>query len=131
MLVRGSFLACLCVGAFVRGGAHLVVVRTKPRRGGALGKRAQGPRQRQRQKSKRQGKGKRLSKGRRVHQGKGCLCSRASRHIYKELQSILSWVAIVPGSLVFISLLYYCFEISNIYLSLLLVFPMGVFPGSC
>jgi hypothetical protein len=54
-----------------------------------------------------------------------------SRHIYRELQSILSWVAIVPGSLLFISLLYSCFEILNIYLSLLLVFPMGVFPGSC
>jgi hypothetical protein len=55
--------------------------------------------------------------------------SSSSRHIYKELQSIMSWVAIVPGSLVFISLLYSCFEISNIYLSLLLVSPMGFFQG--
>jgi hypothetical protein len=61
----------------------------------------------------------------------GCKPS-SSRHIYKELQSIQSWVAIVPGSLVFISLLYSCFEISKyIHLSLTGFPPWGVFPGSC
>jgi hypothetical protein len=76
--------------------------------------------------------------GKEAHLEQGCKASThlavqeghkpsSSRHIYKELQSIQSWVAIVPGSLVFISLLYSCFEISK-YIHLSLTgFPHGGF----
>jgi hypothetical protein len=56
----------------------------------------------------------------------GCKPS-SNRHIYKEFQTIQSWVAIVPGSLVFISFLYSSFEISK-YIHLSLTgFPHGGF----
>jgi hypothetical protein len=71
----------------------------------------QSPRKRAKARDKEEGK--RLSKGRRVHQGKGRLCSRASRHINKELQSIQVWLLLYQVHLYFLSLLYLCFEVSK------------------
>jgi hypothetical protein len=101
-------------GVFARGGAHLSIVRTKPRREALLcrgcktkGKgKGQGFKQRQRQ---RQAQGKR-AKGLAREEGrtkaKGALLQWASRHIFKGLQSIQEWLLLYQVHLYMFSLLY-------------------------
>jgi hypothetical protein len=84
----------------------------------------------------RQGKGIRIktkaSKGRKAHQGKGCLTSKG---LWGGLQGTPRHprvVAIVPGSLVYVSCVVHFSLRPSIYICSKLVFPMGGgFPGSC
>jgi hypothetical protein len=101
---------------FARGGAHLSIVRTKPRREALLCK---GCKTKGKGKGKGQGSSKGKGKGKHKERGakglareeghtkaKGAFLQWASRHIFKGLQSIQVWLLLYQVHLYMFSLLY-------------------------
>jgi hypothetical protein len=74
------------------------------------------------------------SKRKKAHQGKGCLTSQGLWESLRGTPRHQRVVAIVPGSLVYVSCVVHFSLRPSIYICSKLVFPMGGgggFPGSC
>jgi hypothetical protein len=75
--------------------------------------------------------GQRLSKVKGAHQGKGRLVLRlAGTSLRNSITSLRISLDCIKFP-VYLLVVAFAFRSPYIYLSLLLVFPMGVFPGSC